>query len=273
MTECLFIDFGAIGMGKSGLKVLLSQFTPPKLVRCCNYYLFLCSCTLFILSKGSVTPLVQGCMLEAEDGMIRPQFLSDEEEQDGDILTPISLLYPMLSFFFALKPDKFKIWDFFFLLSVPTNFMVTLISIYEVTMLLPCLSPAHTAINWMPSGRGGFAMFAFIPWVFSALKAEALHVTEWMKQKFNFPALHPSFSTDKVYMLPSAPCFPQITAFLFSFLGRLMEHLWLRLVLCTVQVIWLGSWVLGQAVDFTHWLVSSSQWCLFCWKLQRHLGG
>lgn len=120
-------------------------------------------------------------------------------------------------FFFALKPDKFKIWDFFFLLSVPTNFMVTLISIYEVTMLLPCLSPAHTAINWMPSGRGGFAMFAFIPWVFSALKAEALHVTEWMKQKFNFPALHPSFSTDKVYMLPSAPCFPHITAFLFSF--------------------------------------------------------
>lgn len=50
-------------------------------------------------------------MLEAEDGMIRPQFLSDEEEQDGDILTPILLLYPMLSFFFffALKPDKFKI--------------------------------------------------------------------------------------------------------------------------------------------------------------------
>lgn len=30
-----------------------------------------------------------------------------------------------------------------------------------------------------------------------------------------------------------------------------MEHLWLRLVLCTVQVIWLKSWVLGQAVDFT----------------------
>lgn len=58
-----------------------------------------------------MTPLVQGCMLEAEDGMIRPQFLSDEEEQDGDILTPILLLYPMLSFFFffALKPDKFKI--------------------------------------------------------------------------------------------------------------------------------------------------------------------
>lgn len=47
-----------------------------------------------------MTPLVQGCMLEAEDGMIRPQFLSDEEEQDGDILTPILLLYLMLSFFF-----------------------------------------------------------------------------------------------------------------------------------------------------------------------------
>lgn len=49
-----------------------------------------------------MTPLVQGCTLEAEDGMIRPQFLSDEEEQDGDILTPILLLYPMLSFFFFL---------------------------------------------------------------------------------------------------------------------------------------------------------------------------
>lgn len=66
-----------------------------------------------------------------------------------------SVSYVVFFFFFALKPDKFKIWDFFFLLSVPTNFMVTLISIYEVTMLLPCLSPAHTAINWMPSGREG----------------------------------------------------------------------------------------------------------------------
>lgn len=30
-----------------------------------------------------------------------------------------------------------------------------------------------------------------------------------------------------------------------------MEHLWLRLALCTVQVILLELWVLGQAVDFT----------------------
>lgn len=144
MTECLFYWFWSYRYGKIwSKKVLLSQFTPPKLVRCCNYYLFLCSCTLFILSKGSVTPLVQGCMLEAEDGMIRPQFLSDEEEQDGDILTPILLLYPMLSFFFffALKPDKFKIWDFFSTVSTHRlhgYINIHLRSYYAVTMSFTC---------------------------------------------------------------------------------------------------------------------------------------
>lgn len=104
------------------------------------------------------------------------------------------LLHPMLSFFsffffLPLKPDKFKIWDF--LLSVPTDFMATRISIYDITMLLPCLSPVRTAINWMPSGMEEFARFAFIPWVFSALKAEALR--DWMKQEIQLSSITPFF--------------------------------------------------------------------------------
>lgn len=181
MTECLFYWFWSYRYGKIWSKeVLFSQFTPPNLSDAVTVILFSSVLVPCSFSAKDLWPLrftgVYAGGREWHNQTVTSLWWGRTRLWYLNTLTPILLLH--LVFLFALKPDKFKIWDF--LLSVPADFMATQISIYDITMLLPCLSPVCTTINWMPSGREKFARFAFIPWVFFTLKAEVLH--DWLNE-------------------------------------------------------------------------------------------